>query len=126
MRTTSRRPAGVVHLELHTSNSTDALGFLSPLLGWRSASIVRADSAYLVLGMGPRIGGGVVECGIGDAQWMPYVRVAGVQQTTEYAGRLGATVLLEPRQGPSGWRSVVATPSTGAIAFWQPTSRWSR
>ncbi len=38
---------------------------------------------------------------------------------TERAGRLGATVLLEPREGPAGWRSVVATPAGGDIAFWQ-------
>jgi hypothetical protein len=34
-------------------------------------------------------------------------------------------VLLEPRRGVAGWRSVVSTPSTGAIALWQPTARWS-
>jgi hypothetical protein len=28
-------------------------------------------------------------------------------------------VLLEPREGPAGWRSVVATPAGGEIAFWQ-------
>ena len=37
--------------------------------------------------------------------------------------RLGASVLLEPREGPAGWRSVVATPAGGEIAFWQPKAR---
>ena len=32
----------------------------------------------------------------------------------------GARVLLEPREGPAGWRSVVATPAAGELAFWQP------
>jgi hypothetical protein len=32
---------------------------------------------------------------------------------------LGGVVLLEPREGPAGWRSVVATPAGGEIAFWQ-------
>jgi hypothetical protein len=32
---------------------------------------------------------------------------------------LGAGVLLPPREGPAGWRSVVATPAGGEIAFWQ-------
>jgi hypothetical protein len=27
---------------------------------------------------------------------------------------------MEPREGPAGWRSVVATPTAGEIAFWQP------
>ena len=34
--------------------------------------------------------------------------------------RLGARVLLAPREGPAGWRSVVATPAAGEVAFWQP------
>jgi predicted enzyme related to lactoylglutathione lyase len=27
---------------------------------------------------------------------------------------------LSPREGPAGWRSVVATPAGGEIALWQP------
>ena len=38
----------------------------------------------------------------------------------EAMSRLGAAVLLEPREGPAGWRSVVAAPAAGEIAFWQP------
>jgi predicted enzyme related to lactoylglutathione lyase len=29
------------------------------------------------------------------------------------------SVLLEPREGPAGWRSVIATPEGGEIALWQ-------
>ncbi len=32
---------------------------------------------------------------------------------------LGGEVLLGPREGPEGWRSVVATPDGGEVAFWQ-------
>jgi predicted enzyme related to lactoylglutathione lyase len=39
---------------------------------------------------------------------------------TERARELGAAVLLEPREGPAGWRSVVAAPASGELAFWQP------
>jgi hypothetical protein len=28
-------------------------------------------------------------------------------------------VLLAPREGPAGWRSVIATPEGGEIALWQ-------
>jgi hypothetical protein len=28
-------------------------------------------------------------------------------------------VKLEPREGPAGWRSVIATPAGAEIAFWQ-------
>jgi predicted enzyme related to lactoylglutathione lyase len=39
---------------------------------------------------------------------------------TARAERLGAAVLLQPREGPTGWRSVVAEPAGGEIALWQP------
>ena len=55
--------------------------------------------------------------------WLPYVEVDRVDEVTDRAGRLGARVLLEPREGPAGWRSVVATPEGGEIAFWQPKAR---
>jgi predicted enzyme related to lactoylglutathione lyase len=42
------------------------------------------------------------------------------------ADRLGARVLLAPREGPSGWRAVLATPQGGEIALWQPKpTLWS-
>jgi len=33
---------------------------------------------------------------------------------------LGASMLLEPREGPAGWRSIVVVPAGGEIALWQP------
>jgi predicted enzyme related to lactoylglutathione lyase len=29
-------------------------------------------------------------------------------------------VVLEPREGPAGWRSVIAAPAGAEIALWQP------
>ena len=42
-----------------------------------------------------------------------------VTAAMERARALGAEVLLEPREGPAGWRSVVGVPAGGEIAFWQ-------
>jgi hypothetical protein len=28
-------------------------------------------------------------------------------------------VLLEPREGPAGWRSVITEPAGGEVALWQ-------
>jgi hypothetical protein len=33
---------------------------------------------------------------------------------------LGASVVLSPREGPAGWRSVLAIPAGGEVALWQP------
>jgi predicted enzyme related to lactoylglutathione lyase len=51
---------------------------------------------------------------------MPYVEVDDVFALTTQARELGASVLLEPREGPAGWRSVVADRASGEIALWQP------
>jgi len=32
---------------------------------------------------------------------------------------LGARVLLPPREGPAGWRSVVRSQNGAEVAFWQ-------
>jgi predicted enzyme related to lactoylglutathione lyase len=60
-----------------------------------------------------------VECATNRPLWLPYVEVSEIGAATERARDLGAAVLLEAREGPAGWRSVVATPSGGEIAFWQ-------
>jgi predicted enzyme related to lactoylglutathione lyase len=51
---------------------------------------------------------------------VPYVEVDRVNRSTERASELGAVVLLEPREGPSGWRSVVSSPEAGEVALWEP------
>jgi predicted enzyme related to lactoylglutathione lyase len=110
----------VVHLELHTANLAGAVAFYTQLLGWRSEQVEAGGRSYLALDVGGGLSGGVVGCGVDRPTWLPYVAVPEIAGATERAERLGAAVLLEPREGPAGWRSVVATPDAGEIAFWQP------
>jgi hypothetical protein len=119
------RPAShsVVHLELHTGDLPRACGFYSQLCGWRPERIDAECGSYLALELGRWLGGGIVECETRRPLWLPYVEVAEVGEVTERARDLGATVLLEPREGPAGWRSVVAAPAGGEVAFWQPKAR---
>jgi predicted enzyme related to lactoylglutathione lyase len=42
-----------------------------------------------------------------------------VAAATAQAVTLGASLMLSPREGPAGWRSVVTSPAGGEIAFWQ-------
>jgi len=109
----------IVHLELHTSDLAQARSLYRELLRWRSERIDTDSGSYLALELGGHIGGGIVECDTRRARWLPYVGVARIEHATARASELGATVLLEPREGPAGWRSVVATPAGGEIAFWQ-------
>jgi predicted enzyme related to lactoylglutathione lyase len=50
------------------------------------------------------------------------VEVREIESVTERGRALGAAVLLEPREGPAGWRSVLATSKGGEIALWQRKS----
>jgi predicted enzyme related to lactoylglutathione lyase len=110
----------VVHLELHTGDLPRACAFYGLLCGWRPERIDTSSGRYWGLGLGEQFGGGVVECETAQPLWLPYVEVADVARTTARARRLGASVLLDPREGPAGWRSVVRAPAAGEIAFWQP------
>jgi predicted enzyme related to lactoylglutathione lyase len=109
----------IVHLELHTSDLAQARSLYAELLHWRSERVATDSGSYLALELGDRLGGGIVECDTPRPLWLPYVQVDRVDHATAAAAELGATVLLEPREGPAGWRSVVTTPAGGEIAFWQ-------
>jgi uncharacterized protein len=113
-------PRPVVHLELHTADQARASAFYAKLLCWRPQLIEAGSGSYLALELGGGLGGGIVECGTARPLWLPYVEVGQVEESTEHARQLGASVLLAPREGPTGWRSVVSSPQGGELALWQP------
>jgi predicted enzyme related to lactoylglutathione lyase len=109
----------LVHLELHTGDLARARAFYADLFGWRPEQIRAREGTYEALEMGGAVGGGIVECATERPLWLPYVEVDRIGEATERARRLGGSVLLGPREGPAGWRSVIASPAGGEIAFWQ-------
>jgi predicted enzyme related to lactoylglutathione lyase len=109
----------VVHLELHTRELPEACSFYARLCGWRIHDVHTSAGSYRTVGLGSEIGGGIVECPTARPLWLPYVAVQDIHEATDRARVLGATVMLTPREGPAGWRSVVSTPAAGEIAFWQ-------
>jgi predicted enzyme related to lactoylglutathione lyase len=109
----------VVHLELHTRDLARARAFYAGMLGCRFETVRIGSASYLAMDLGAGLGGGIVECAAARPVWLPYVEVDDIQDATALARELGAGVLLEPREGPAGWRSVVAEPGGGEVAFWQ-------
>jgi uncharacterized protein len=109
----------VVHLELRTSNLSRACAFYTRLFGWGAETVHTASGNYLTLRVGDRIEGGVVEHDAKCPFWLPYVEVPDIGETAERACLLGASVLLPPREGPAGWRCVLAAPAGAAVALWQ-------
>jgi predicted enzyme related to lactoylglutathione lyase len=120
------RSKPVVHLELHTGNLPGASALYAQLCGWRPERIEAGGGSYLALEMGGAVGGGIVESDRTRPLWLPYVEVPEILGATDGARRLGADVLVEPREGPAGWRSVIATPAGGELAFWQPKAAMRR
>jgi predicted enzyme related to lactoylglutathione lyase len=111
----------IVHLELRTSNPARACAFYTRAFGWRVETIHSGAESYLALGLGDAIDGGVVEHETQRSLWLSYVEVGDIDTATARARRLGATVTLQPREGPAGWRSVLSVPAGGEVALWQPT-----
>jgi uncharacterized protein len=110
----------LVHLELHTGDLERARLLYADLCGWQGEQVQIGGGSYHALELGPSMGGGIVECPTDRPLWLPYVEVAEIRSATERARALGARVLLEPREGPLGWRSVIHSPAGGELAFWQP------
>src|SRR5207247_6235335 len=117
MMPSARNP--VVHLELHTSNLARASAVLSRLCAWSTEQIDSNWGSYHALELGPALGGGIVECGTERSLWLPYVEVDDVGIATRRARRLGASVLLAPREGPAGGRRVASGPGRGWSALGQ-------
>jgi predicted enzyme related to lactoylglutathione lyase len=113
-------PSPVVHLELHTGDLPCARAFVSKLLHWREEHVDTPSGSYTALDFGSSVGGGIVNCGLQPAMWLPYVEVESVHERAAEALQMGATLLLSPCEGPAGWRSVISTPQAGQIALWQP------
>jgi uncharacterized protein len=113
----------LVHLELHTGDERGASAFYATLLSWRPERIHAGAGSYLALEAGGGVGAGIVECGTDRASWLPYVAVQDLDPVLDRAVALGASVLLAPREGVSGRRTVVRSPAGGEVAFWEPRHR---
>jgi predicted enzyme related to lactoylglutathione lyase len=111
--------APVVHLELHTNDLPSARDLYGELCGWTPDRVDTRHGSYLALDLGRRLGGGIVESAAPRPMWLPYVQVGDISIATDRALAMGAALLLAPREGPAGWRSVVSTPVGGQLAFWQ-------
>ena len=110
----------VVHLELRTANLARACAFYTELFGWTAETVHAGSGCYVTLHLGDRVQGGVIEHESREPAWLPYVEVEDVADATERALLLGAEALVQPREGPAGWRSVLAVPAGAEVALWQP------
>jgi predicted enzyme related to lactoylglutathione lyase len=110
----------IVHLELHTGNLPRACDFYTRTFGWGAERVHVGSRSYLALDLGHGLSGGVVERDAEGSLWLPYVEVPDLAAATERARELGASVIVDCREGPAGWRSVIEAPAGTEVALWQP------
>jgi predicted enzyme related to lactoylglutathione lyase len=114
------RPNPVVDLELDTANVVGASALSAEPCGWQPEAVKTGAGRSLAFEFGARLAAGMVKTDAPRPLWLPHVEVDRIAEATDRARRLGASVVVEPREGPAGWRSVVSTPCGGQLAFWQP------
>ncbi len=110
----------LIHLELHTGDLPQACSFYGGLFDWELREVSSGGCSYREVDFRTAVNGGIVECTTPIPRWLPYVEVGDIGATVDRARELGARVLLEPREGPAGWRSVIATPDAGEVALSLP------
>jgi hypothetical protein len=106
-------------MELLTGDLARACVFYTQLFGWRAETVDAGNGPYQALDPGEGIGAGVVEGKTPRPLWLPYVEVEDIGESTGRARELGACVPIDAREGPAGWRSVVATACGAQVALWQ-------
>jgi predicted enzyme related to lactoylglutathione lyase len=114
---TARR---IVHLQLRSEEPSRACAFWANAFGWHAEIIHVGSASYLTLGGATGLEIGVVADESGRGGWLPYVEVADIDEATERVPRLGGAIVLAPREGPAGWRSVIVEPTGTEIGLWEP------
>jgi uncharacterized protein len=106
-------PNPFVWFDLRTPARDAAERFYSSLLGWQIG-----DDGALAAGAEPW---GVVaeDPGLGEARWLPYIQVEDLDEATERAVGLGATIIQPRTAGPAGFFTTISDPSGAQLALWQ-------
>jgi predicted enzyme related to lactoylglutathione lyase len=114
-----------VHVELMSTDIEKSKAFYGRLFDWQleDAQMPTPDGHYTMIKVGSGTGGGMLKNPIPGApsSWLAYVAVDDIQQMTEKAKKLGATVMKDVTEIPNtGSFSILTDPTGAMIALWQP------
>jgi predicted enzyme related to lactoylglutathione lyase len=106
-------PNPFVWFDLRTPARDAAERFYSSLLGWQVG-----DGGALAAGGAPW---GVVaeDRELDTARWLPYIQVEDLDEATDRAVELGATVVQPRTAGPAGFFTTISDPTGAQVALWQ-------
>jgi predicted enzyme related to lactoylglutathione lyase len=109
-----------VHLELNTPDLAKAKTFYSTLFGWEFQDNDMGTMIYSTFKPDEGPGGGITSFPGGNPGWLSYVGVKDINESTEKARSLGATILIGPQEIPNiGWMTVMTDPTGCTIAIFQ-------
>jgi predicted enzyme related to lactoylglutathione lyase len=111
-----------VHLELNTPDLAKAKAFYGELFGWQFQDMDMGPSGiYSTFKPDEGPGGGMTSMPGGMNGWLSYVGVKDINESTEKARALGATILMGPHVVPDVGSLTILTDPTGCnIAMFQP------
>lgn len=110
-----------IHIELQTQDLASAKSFYTALFDWRIEDVPGMQYAMIEVGEGT--GGGMMQAKSPHApsQWIPFIEVEDVPETTERVRALGGTILKEPSEVAGyGWYSVMLDPAGATFGIWKP------
>ena len=112
-----------VHVELNTTDPTQAKAFYGSLFNWKMEDVPMGPGAtYTMVQPGEGTGGGIMKHPVPGAPsaWLAYVVVDDVKASTEKARSLGAQVMKDVTEVPGmGWFSIILDPTGAALGLWK-------
>ena len=111
-----------VHLELNTPDLSKAKAFYGELFGWEFQDMDMGPSGiYSTFKPSEGPGGGMTSMSTGNQGWLTYVGVKNIQESTDKARSLGATIIIGPHDIPNvGFFTILQDPTGCTIAMFQP------
>jgi predicted enzyme related to lactoylglutathione lyase len=116
-----------VHVELLSTDMSQAKAFYSKIFGWGFTDVPRGDNPYVMLDVGEGTGGNFVESPIVAGRspfWLGYVQVEDMRKTLEAVRSNGGTVVRDPAEEPGmGAFAIIRDPLGAILGLWQtPTA----
>jgi uncharacterized protein len=113
-----------VYVQLHTQDHKKAKDFYTSLFDWKLEDNPAAEIPYTEIDVGGEgVSGGMMAAVAPEipSHWLPFVHVHDIEETTQKAKTLGATVIKKPTNVPGKGRySVIVDPTGATFALWEP------
>jgi predicted enzyme related to lactoylglutathione lyase len=113
-----------VHIELQTQDLEKSKKFYASMFDWKLEELPGMD--YTIINVVEGTGGGMMkksDPSIRD-NWLPYIMVDNLADSTKRAQTLGATICKDVTEVQDmGWFSVITDPTGATFGLWQPNKR---